>query len=275
MEPFELEQGTSLLRLTGWEKQFPGLAAGFTTRLGGISRAPYDSMNCGLHVGDDNEAVVRNRKNLSLLLNFPFEGWTCADQVHGNQVTIVASGEKGRGREILADAIEASDGLITADRNVLLASFYADCVPLFVMDPNKKVIGMAHAGWKGTAAIISQKIVEAMTERYGSNPQDLRVAIGPSIGPCCYEVDDRVVDQISKQLVRKQADWLVGKGQGKYQLDLKLVNYYMFIQAGILPAHILQSSWCTSCRNDMFFSYRADGGHTGRMAAFLGWRDEV
>lgn len=275
VEPFVLEQTTSLLRLAEWEGQFPGLVAGFTTRIGGVSTASYTSMNCGLHVGDDIQAVVRNRRNLSSLLQFPFEGWTCADQVHGNHITFVESAQKGRGRDSMEDALAASDGLVTSEKDILLASFYADCVPLLVIDPQKRVIGIAHAGWKGTAAIISQKIVEAITERFDSNRQDIRVAIGPSIGSCCYEVDDRVVDQISVRLVGEKEDWLVSKGQGKYQIDLKLVNYYLFIRAGIQPEHILQSSWCTSCRNDLFFSYRADGGKTGRMAAFLGWRDEV
>ncbi|RXT15508.1 peptidoglycan editing factor PgeF [Ammoniphilus sp. CFH 90114] len=256
-----------------WEKQFPGLVAGFTTRKGGVSSFPFESMNCGLHVGDECQSVVENRKQLCSTLQFPFEGWTCADQVHGNQIAVVTKSESGRGRMSMEDAIPGTDGIVTLEEDVLLTSFYADCVPLLVIDPVQKVAGIAHAGWKGTAAIISQKIVETISNQLGAKKENLRVAIGPSIGGCCYEVDDRVINRLVENLSPgTKGDWLKDKGNGKYDVDLKLVNYYLFIQAGIPPEQIQVSSWCTRCRNDLFFSYRADGGKTGRMAAFLGWR---
>lgn len=276
MEPFVLEQETFLLRIAEWEKEFPGLVAGFTTRQGGVSNLPFESMNCGLHVGDQLQSVVENRKQLCRLLDFPFESWTCADQIHGSEIAVIRTTERGRGRTRMEDAITGTDGLITSEKNVLLTSFYADCVPLLIMEPEQKWVGIAHAGWKGTAAAISQKIVESIVSEQGVKKQNLRVAIGPSIGGCCYEVDDYVVNGISEKLHPETAkDWLEDTTNGKYHIDLKRVNYHMFIQAGIPHEHIQVSSWCTSCRNDLFFSYRADGGKTGRMAAFLGWREEV
>lgn len=276
MEPFVLEQETSLLRISEWEKKFPGLVAGFTTRKGGVSSLPFESMNCGLHVGDDTPSVIENRKKLCRTLDFPFESWTCADQIHGSEVAVIRSTERGRGRSRMEEAISGTDGLITSEKNVLLTSFYADCVPLLIIEPEQKWLGIAHAGWKGTAAAISQKIVESILSHPKVSKLNLHVAIGPSIGGCCYEVDDHVVKKISERLnPNTPKDWIRDNKNGKFHIDLKRVNYHMFIQAGVPREHIQVSSWCTSCHNDLFFSYRADGGKTGRMAAFLGWSEEV
>jgi len=275
LEPFIWEQATSLLRISVWEENVPGLKAGFTTRLGGVSAGPFDSMNCGLHVGDEDKDVVTNRQNLAAKLNFSFNQWTCAEQIHSNRIMIIGDTERGKGNRSRDDAIQDVDGLVTSLPDVLLTSFYADCVPLFFLAPSKPVIGIAHAGWKGTASNIGAKMVECFKNDFGINPVEIKVAIGPSIGGCCYEVDDKVIKKISLNLTETNSSFYKIKGNGKYQVDLKKANQILIEHAGVPASHILSSNWCTSCRNDLFFSHRKEAGKTGRMAAFIGLNREV
>jgi YfiH family protein len=267
-EPFVIDH--ELLHLRQWEEQFPGLVAGFTLRTGGASAPPYGTNNLGLHVGDNPEHVVGNRKQLAQRLGMPFEAWTCADQVHGNRVCQVTAG--GAGRESLADVIPATDGLFTNKSGVLLTSFYADCVPLYFLDPERKAIGLAHAGWKGTVARIAEEMVSAFGREYGTAPAELLVAIGPSIGGCCYEVDERIIGRVRESATNWQAAVAPGKN-GRHMLDLRRLNAEILAETGVLPERILCSDWCTSCRTDLFFSHRKEAGKTGRMASFIGWRE--
>lgn len=276
LEPFILDEQSSLLRIKDWEDEVPGLVAGFTTRMGGISQSPYQSLNCGLHVNDDSQHVIQNREHLCRLLKFPFESWTCANQVHGNHVAIIDKQMIGSGRYSQAEAIPDTDGLLTAAEQILLTSFYADCVPLLFLVPEKRMIGIAHAGWKGTALNISQKIVESLNNHFNVKPDRIKAAIGPSIGGCCYEVDDRVISSLSPHFPDQLKDPFVSqKENGRYTVDLKQVNRLLLIKAGVPAEQILTSKLCTGCRTDLFFSHRMEGGKTGRMAAFLGLRSEV
>lgn len=272
-EPFVLEEEKSILALADWQAHFPGLVAGFTVRLGGESEEPYGSFNMGLHVGDDPAHVIANRKKLAEHVRMPFEAWTCADQVHGNRVCQVTAG--GAGKESLGDVIAATDGLFTQQKGVLLTSFYADCVPLYFLDPASGAIGLAHAGWKGTVGRIAEEMVKALQTHYKAKPGDIRVAIGPSIGGCCYEVDERIMTQ-----VRTSAEnWktaVSASTEGKYMLDLRQLNTEILREAGISRANMLVTDWCTSCRTDLFFSHRKEAGPgkmTGRMASYIGWKE--
>ncbi|WP_025845037.1 peptidoglycan editing factor PgeF [Brevibacillus agri] len=272
-EPFVLEGEKSILALADWQAHFPGLVAGFTVRLGGESEEPYGSFNMGLHVGDDPAHVIANRKKLAEHVGMPFEAWTCADQVHGNRVCQVTAG--GAGKESLGDVIAATDGLFTQQKGVLLTSFYADCVPLYFLDPASGAIGLAHAGWKGTVGRIAEEMVKALQTHYKAKPGDIRVAIGPSIGGCCYEVDERIMTQ-----VRTSAEnWktaVSASTEGKYMLDLRQLNTEILREAGISRANMLVTDWCTSCRTDLFFSHRKEAGPgkmTGRMASYIGWKE--
>ncbi|EJL42416.1 MULTISPECIES: peptidoglycan editing factor PgeF [Brevibacillus] len=272
-EPFVLEGEKSILALADWQAHFPGLVAGFTVRLGGESEEPYGSFNMGLHVGDDPAHVIANRKKLAEQVGMPFEAWTCADQVHGNRVCQVTAG--GAGKESLGDVIAATDGLFTQQKGVLLTSFYADCVPLYFLDPASGAIGLAHAGWKGTVGRIAEEMVKALQTHYKAKPGDIRVAIGPSIGGCCYEVDERIMTQ-----VRTSAEnWktaVSASTEGKYMLDLRQLNTEILREAGISRANMLVTDWCTSCRTDLFFSHRKEAGPgkmTGRMASYIGWKE--
>lgn len=271
MASFVLSESTHTLRIDPWEQRFPGLAAGFTLRTGGHSEAPYASQNMGLHVGDDPAHVTSNRRLLCARIDMPFDAWTCADQVHGKEVQQIVRLQTGAGKERLDDCIQGTDGLHTVEHGILLTSFYADCVPLYFLDPKSGAIGLAHAGWRGTVARIAKEMMEAFGHHYGSNALDLAVAIGPAIGGCCYEVDERIVDQI-KQTTTRWQESVTSLANGKYLLDLALLNRFVLAECGVPEEHILSSNWCTSCHTDLFFSYRKEGGKTGRMASFIGWR---
>ncbi|GMK40159.1 laccase domain protein [Paenibacillus sp. CCS19] len=279
MEPFVWDQaereGASLMRLDAWENADARITAGFTTKLGGVSGGQWSSLNMGLHVGDRDEDVVTNRKRLTDALGWPFTAFTCAEQVHSDSVHIVTAEDIGRGRDSRQSALQDTDALVTNVRGVLLASFYADCVPLYFYDPVHKAVGLAHAGWKGTASEIACRTVETMQQAFGTDPSQLLGAIGPAIGGCCYEVDGPVIGRMEslcsgfagtpavESMIRRTQD-------GKAMLDLKEINRQIMIKAGILPTHIELSSWCTSCRSDLLFSHRAEHGATGRMASWIG-----
>lgn len=284
MEPFvhtDAAGSPSLLHLAGWEAGSPGLVAGFTGRGGGVGRAPYDSLNCAFHVGDDPGTVLRNREIVARSLGFRPEDWTCGEQTHGTEVAVVTAKDRGRGSLERESAFQATDGLLTDVPGVLLASFYADCVPLFFFDPVRRAVGLAHAGWKGTVGGIAAVMVRRMKETYGSDPADLKAAIGPSIGVCCYEVDEAVMDR-AKPVLAELRD--VGEGAeplsrpsagrpGRTMLNLKETNRRIMIKAGILPIHIECTTWCTSCHPELFFSYRKENGLTGRMTSFIGLKE--
>jgi YfiH family protein len=283
MEPFVLkeEQGhPALFMLEPWMSRYDGISAGFTGRNGGVGQAPYDSLNCAFHVGDRPEDVISNRKLIAGRLGFTLDAWTCGEQVHRADIAIIDERLAGAGSLSRESAVQDTDGLLTNVPGVLLTSFYADCVPLFFYDPVKEVAGLAHAGWKGTVAKIAANMVERMQESFGSRTEDIRAAIGPSIGSCCYEVDGKVMSYIhdlEKDFLGNDeysvSDCYIAKEDGKYMLNLKELNRHIMIKAGILPTHIECTSWCTSCRNDLFFSYRKDGGTTGRMASWIGLKE--
>ncbi|QHW30361.1 peptidoglycan editing factor PgeF [Paenibacillus rhizovicinus] len=266
-------KGPSLFLLRRWTERYAGITAGFTGRDGGASAAPWTSLNCGLHVGDANEAVVLNRRRIAEALGWPFEAWTCAEQVHGDRVMVVGKADRGKGRESRSSSVGDADAMITNEKNVLLTSFYADCVPLYFYDPVKGVVALAHAGWKGTVLEIARKTVEAMSERFGCVPEDIQAAIGPSIGLCCYEVNEVVLDRVIplvRQLNLAQDAVVVPTTEGKARINLKELNRQIMIKAGILPSCIEYSEWCTGCSTDKFFSHRMEGGATGRMVSWIG-----
>ncbi|WP_080840433.1 peptidoglycan editing factor PgeF [Cohnella massiliensis] len=277
MEPFGRNAadgaGPALLRLgASWAEpaKAAGLTAGFTTRGGGVGKPPWASLNAALHVGDDPADVVRNRELIANALDWDFPAWTCAEQVHGNRVHVVTGADRGKGRLSRETAIPDADALITDEPGVLLTMFFADCVPLYFYDPDAGAVGLAHAGWKGTALHVAEAAVEAMGKAYGTRADRLLAAVGPSIGPCCYEVDEPVLRHMlplgaDESCVRPTAN-------GKAKLDLKQINRHLMIKAGILPSRIEMSSWCTSCRTDLFFSHCAENGSTGRMASWIGRR---
>lgn len=268
-----------ILLLDDWMNKFDGLVAGFTTRLGGVSESPFHTNNLGLHVNDDEQAVISNRKRLTDKLGFSFDSFTCAEQVHANVVADVTVREVGKGRNDVKDTILGADGIITSLNNTLLVSFYADCVPLLFVDPHKRVVALAHAGWKGTVGAIAKQTVHKMVEQYGCDTQHIYAVIGPSISECCYEVDQKVIQAV-KQLWQEECldelvlnNYIKPISSEKALINLKEINRQIMIKAGILSTHIEISKLCTGCSTDLFFSHRMEQGKTGRMASFIGWQE--
>lgn len=281
MEPFvRAQEVPSLLKISSW-MPFGDISAGFTGRGGGRGSAPYDSFNAALHVGDNPSTVLANRQLLAETLGFRLEDWTCGEQVHGCRVATVTAKDKGRGARSREDAFADTDGLITDVPGVLLTSFYADCVPLYFYDPVAGAVGLAHAGWKGTVLEIARMMVIEMERIFGSRPEHVRAAIGPSIGACCYEVDETVLKRVrSLEGVHDDKDWqeaasvlAPSASSDKAMLNLKELNRRIMIKAGILPSHIECTTWCTSCSVDIFFSHRKENGITGRMTSWIGLKE--
>lgn len=252
-----------------WLGSFPLLTeAGFTNgcscRLHGDSDVAANTLNLALHVGDDAAKVLRNRQKFAAALEVDADKFTTCRQVHGSRVAVVTADLIGRGAYDLADTIEDTDALVTNLENVPLLLFYADCVPVLLADRRRRVIGLAHAGWRGTAAQIAVQTVQVMQQQFGSDPADILAAIGPSIGSCCYEVDDYVRDKFGGY-----EEFFAAKANGKYQLDLWGVNRRQLIEAGVAADNIAVAEVCTSCNSQLFCSYRAEQGKTGRMGVCL------
>jgi YfiH family protein len=245
------------------------IVARFTNRHGGFSEAPYSSCNLGLHVGDDPERVIQNREEIARSIGVPLDFWVAGEQVHGSTVTVVTEEMRGRGARKQEDLLPATDALITNVPGVALSTYAADCVPLLFADEENGAIGVAHAGWKGTVAKIAGKTVKAMQETYGSDPAKIVVRIGPSIGPCCYEVDEPVASRVREAFGDKSDALLTPNPNGRWQLNLWQANVEALLEAGVAPEHILREDHCTSCRVDLYFSHRKEKGKTGRHAGII------
>jgi YfiH family protein len=272
MEPFVLKT-KEYFTIEAWEKKWPDLVIGFTTKNGGVSQQDYSSFNFGFHVGDLVESVCHNKQKLSSIIEFPIENWVAAEQTHGINIKRIEKEVSGSGSYQYDDSIPDTDGFFTTDKGILLTLCYADCVPIYFIDKATKRIGIAHAGWKGSVNGIAKKMILNWVSE-GSNPKDILVAIGPSICEKCYIVDDYVIDFVQKILedVEKKPYNLIDKGQ--YHLNLKQLNKLLLIQAGINESNIFVTEYCSSCHEKEFFSHRRDNGKTGRMMSFIGWKED-
>jgi len=240
---------------------------GISSRLGGTSKPPFTSLNLGLHTGDENKQVIANRQIFCQGVGVEADNIVTAQQVHTDNVVVVTAKHLGKGAQIYSEAIEATDALITNVPNIPLMLFFADCVPVLIVDPVHKVIGIAHAGWKGTIDHIGQKTILAMQTHFGTDPQQCLVGIAPSVGPCCYEVDHIVIDKLKEQF--KDWEQLVRPKGSKLYLDLWQANRLQLEQIGVQPSNIVVSKVCTVCNKELFFSYRAEDGCTGRIGAVI------
>lgn len=244
-----------------------GIKHGISTRLGGQSLAPFDSLNLGLHVGDDAETVWKNRQAFCHAVGLSAKKIVTAEQVHGDRVKEIFLQDAGRGAQHYSEAIKGTDALITNVPDLPLMLFFADCVPVLIFDPIGKAIGISHAGWKGTVAKIGQKTVLAMQEQYSTNPADCLVAIGPSIGPCCYEVDAYVIEKLQANFENWKT--LVTLKDEHWQFNLWEANRQQLIEIGITESNISVSGICTACNTQIFYSHRAEAGNTGRLGAII------
>ncbi|QIZ07372.1 peptidoglycan editing factor PgeF [Priestia megaterium] len=270
MEPFVLKN-ESFFSIESWIRQFPGLAAGMTTKNGGASKGNYETLNLGFHVGDDRSDVCINRGKVSELLKFPLNTWVGAEQTHGIHLKKISKADRGKGSNSYEDSFKDTDGFYTNEEGILLSLCFADCVPLFFIAPESRMIGIAHAGWKGTVGQIAKEMINAWG-REGITPQQIFVAIGPSICKKCYIVDQRVINLVENTLVDVETLPYNLINDGQYSLDLREVNRQIIVNSGVPDINIQMTGFCSSCDKE-FFSHRRDQGRTGRMVSFIGWKE--
>lgn len=240
----------------------------FSTRLGGVSTGEFTSMNMAFNRGDKPENVTENYRRLCNSAGFEFDSLTASAQDHHTVVRAVTSADKGVGIYKPRD-MESVDALITNEKGVTLVTYYADCTPLFFVDTKTKAIGLAHAGWRGTVGRIGEKVVEKMTELYGTNPADIVSAIGPAISVCCYEVDKPCADNFLSLDGLDSGKFVFPKENGKYMIDLLETNRQILVSAGVKSENITISDICTNCNSELLWSHRATNGHRGTMSAFM------
>ena len=267
----------------------------FTTREGGVSTGDCASMNLSFSRGDAKEAVMENYRRIAMAMGVSVKDFVCSDQTHTTNVRRVTRADAGKGVIKQRDYTDV-DGLITNEPGLVLSTFYADCVPLYFIDPVQKAIGLSHSGWKGTVGKIGEVTIKAMTKEFGSKPEDLYCAIGPSICQDCYEVSRDVaerfmdafpehVDEILFQKTsiddaamaevmdrendNREKSVLEKSSEDKFQLDLWKTNEIILLEAGVLPEHLAVTNICTCCNPTKLFSHRASKGKRGNLAAFL------
>ena len=240
----------------------------FTTRMGGVSTGDCTSMNLSFTRGDDEAAVRENYRRIAAALGTDAKQFVCSDQTHTTNVRRVTKADAGKGVVIPKDYTDV-DGLITNEPGIVLSTFYADCVPLYFVDPVHRAIGLSHSGWRGTVNKMGQVTIEAMKREFGSRAADLYCAIGPSICQDCYEISRDVAEEFMKAFPEHVNDILLQKSEEKFQLDLWKANEIVMLESGILPEHLAVTNICTCCNPTELFSHRASKGKRGNLAAFL------
>ena len=253
-------------------EKLPEFVHGFSTRLGGVSQGIFSSMNLSFARGDDPEAVLENYKRLADAAGIQVENMVASAQTHTTNVRTVKSEDKGNGI-LFPGKYPDVDGMVTNVPGVVLVTYYADCVPLYFVDPVHRAVGLSHSGWRGTVGKIGKATVEKMVQEFGTDPGDILAAVGPSICQDCYEVSEDVILQFQAAFGQKYWKKLFyRKENGKYQLNLWEANRLVFLESGIAEEHISMPGICTCCNPDFLFSHRASKGKRGNLAAFLGIR---
>lgn len=235
----------------------------FTTRLGGVSAGTLSSLNIGAHRGDDPANVAQNYAILGQALDFDPSCLVLTRQTHSTVIRAVTAADAGKGVD--HSLYPECDGLITCTPGVGLTVFAADCTPVLLHDPVTGAVGAVHAGWRGTAGGIVRKAVEAMTAHYGCDPKNIRAAIGPNIGACCFATDADVPQALTAAL--PEAAEAIRRQDGKYYPDLKRINALWLEQAGV--EHMELSRDCTFCDARRFWSHRRDGAGRGSQGAII------
>ena len=238
----------------------------FTTRLGGVSKGIYESLNLSFSRGDEEADVRENFRRLADAMKTDIAKFVFTDQTHTTNVRRVTAEDAGKGIVKDRDYTDI-DGLITNEPGIVLSTFYADCVPLYFVDPVHRAIGMSHSGWKGAAT------VEAMNREFGTEAKDLVCAIGPSICQECYEVSVDVADAFKEAFPGRSEEILLDKKNGKYQLDLWRANEIVLTEAGVLKEKIAVTNICTCCNPNLLFSHRASHGKRGNLGGFIYLRE--
>ena len=247
----------------------PRIVQGFTTRRGGVGLAPYDTLNLGAHVGDAPASVAKQTaQRVWSDLGFEAGQVALAEQIHGDGVAVVTAG-------MGLTPVPGADALVTNVPDLLLMLLFADCVPVYLVDPARKAIGLAHAGWRGTEANIAAKTVRTLADEFGCLPSSCLAALGPSIGGDSYEVGPEVADRFRTQPGSRAANVVLPRNEmtGTYTLNLRAVIFLQLLSAGLKAESIAVCDEDTFRNRRDFFSYRRDGV-TGRMGAFLGMKEK-
>lgn len=238
-----------------------------SSRHGGVSGGHYSSLNLGFGTDDDHALVLENRQILAKSVKIPLDSFVMLNQIHKTNVAVITSDMKGAGALSRDTAICGTDAMVTNQPDICLFVMAADCVPLLFFDPVNKVIGACHAGWRGTVNKAGLVTIQTMNKVFGSKPADIIAAIGPSIGPCCYNIGGEVIDSVLRTfgstdaLIRFDSfDWLP-------YFDLWATNKFLLLKAGLLDTHIEIAGLCTQCHHNDFFSSRQGKGITGRFGA--------
>ncbi|MCC8126159.1 MAG: peptidoglycan editing factor PgeF [Clostridiales bacterium] len=241
----------------------------FSTRLGGVSQGQFATMNFSFTRGDDPERVRENYRRMADVLGVSEEKMVLSHQTHTTNVRVIHEEDVGKGITRERDYQDV-DGLVTDLTGVTLVTFFADCVPLYLLDPVHRAIGLSHSGWRGTVHRMGKGTLEVMRREYGTRAEDVIAAIGPSICQDCYEVGEDVAREFSETFAPDdQKRIFYQKKDGKYQLNLWEANRIVFQEAGVLPQHIHVTDICTHCNPQWMFSHRAQGEKRGNLAAFL------
>lgn len=271
VQPMILKEKDGVNYLTYRSLEETGLVShGFSTRLGGVSEGVCASMNLSFTRGDDPEAVYENYRRMAKVLDIDVHRIVASDQTHTTNVRLVTEADCGKGIFVPKDYKDV-DGLITNIPGITLATFYADCVPLFFVDPVHKAIGLSHSGWKGTVHKMGKATLDAMKIFFGTEAKDVIAGIGPSICQDCYEVSEDVALQFADVFPKEEVlslGRMSEEGQ-KYQLNLWRANELVLLESGIPKEHISYPGICTCCNPKFLFSHRASHGKRGNLGAFL------
>lgn len=259
-------QSLSTFRFQNLSKQ-SGIDHFVSTRIGGLSPPPYESLNLGFHVGDNAKTVLKNRERLAANIGIPLSDFTIGKQVHSGTVTIVTEEMRGYGAADHDTAVEGTDAMITEVPRLCLTVLAADCVLVLFFDPRKRVVAAVHAGWRGTVKLATQNTAETLKQEFNCNPAELVVGIGSSIGPCHYEVGPEVIAQV-EDTFGSTASYINNETpDGKGFFNLWEANKRQIIEAGIPTQNIEIAQICTYCNAHLFFSERHQKGRTGRFGA--------
>lgn len=252
------------------------IAHGFSTRLGGVSQGQYSTMNFTFTRGDDPKHVMENYRRMAKVLGVDEKKMVLSYQTHTTKVRVVTEEDAGKGVVRERDYRDV-DGLVTNVPGITLVTFFADCVPLYFVDPVHRAIGLSHSGWRGTVNRMGRVTLETMAKQYGTRPEDVLCCIGPSICQDCFEVGGEVIEIFKKEFGEIYWQGLFYQREeqiqeGKYQLDLWKANEIILREAGVMPEHIQITDICTKCNPEYLFSHRVMGDQRGNLAAFLSLR---
>lgn len=245
----------------GFQKNTPVIAA-FSMRAGGVSQCPYDSLNLAYHVDDDDASVAENRRLFCAALGIDLDSLVIAQQVHGTNIVVVDESYAGRGAHSHENAIPETDSMITNSHSVALGILTADCVPVLIIDPIRKAIGIAHAGWRGTIGRIAAKTILKMCDVYNTKTANCLVTLGPSIGACCYTVGADLISQFREAFGSEVCT-------ETNKLDLYRAVEKQLVDIGVEKSNITSDKLCTACNVNLLYSHRAEGGNTGRMMSVI------